>query len=114
MARPRNRHKARPQLQQKKMPIFGYQDGAGRVPMLSKAESGMRTTLRYRHIVMLWAAILTAATVARLTTWWEVFTPDRVRFMADTDSHYHVLRALRIVENFPSIAWTDAAMNHPL
>ena len=82
--------------------------------MLSEANSALRAGLSHWQVVLLWAGILMVAAAVRMTSWSEVFSPDGVRFLADTDPHYHVLRALRIVENFPNIPWTDPAMNHPL
>ena len=83
-------------------------------PVLSEANSALRAGLSHWQVVLLWAGILMVAAAVRMTSWSEVFSPDGVRFLADTDPHYHVLRALRIVENFPRIPWTDPAMNHPL
>lgn len=57
--------------------------------------------------------LLLAAVSIRILPWREVFAPDRIRFLADSDPHYHVLRAKRIVEHFPSIPWRDPAMNYP-
>lgn len=48
----------------------------------------------------------------RLTPWSQVFTPQGVRFV-DADPYYHVLRAQRIVEDYPRIPWHDQGMNFP-
>ncbi len=39
--------------------------------------------------------VLMVAAAVRLATWREVFTPDGVRFVGDSDTYYHVLRAHR-------------------
>ncbi len=63
---------------------------------------------------LVWVGILMLALGVRLVTWPQVFSAGRIRFLADTDPHYHVLRARRIVENFPSIPWTDSGLNYPV
>lgn len=66
-----------------------------------------------RSTVALWGALLGLATLARLSSWGEVFGAERVRFLFDTDPHYHVLRALRTLHDFPRVPWADPFMNYP-
>ncbi len=78
------------------------------------ASQGNPTGRRRGGALLVWAGLLVLAVAVRLVTWPEVFSAGRIRFLADTDPHYHVLRARRMVENFPSIPWTDPGMNHPV
>lgn len=43
-----------------------------------------------------------------------MFTPAGVRFLVDTDPHYHVLRAERLLHGDPNGLWTDANMDAPV
>lgn len=63
--------------------------------------------------ILAWGALLLAATLVRLSSWQEVFGAERVRFLFDTDPHYHVLRAIRTLHDFPRVPWTDPFMNYP-
>lgn len=67
-----------------------------------------------RARLLFWVALLAVAATVRLTSWREVFGTDRIRFLTDTDTYYHVLRAKRILEGFPAIPWTDPGMNFPV
>ncbi len=67
-----------------------------------------------RGPLLVWAGLLLLALAVRLVTWPQVFSARGIRFLADTDPHYHVLRARRIVENFPTIPWTDPGLNYPV
>jgi len=58
--------------------------------------------------------VLVVAAAVRLATWREVFTPDGVRFVGDSDTYYHVLRAHRIVEAFPHASRFDPGLDYPL
>ncbi len=58
--------------------------------------------------------VLAIAAAVRLATWREVFTPDGVRFVGDSDTYYHVLRARRIVEAFPRVSRFDAGLDYPV
>jgi dolichyl-diphosphooligosaccharide--protein glycosyltransferase len=48
----------------------------------------------------------------RLIPWRGVFTPEGVRFFG-SDPYYHVMRAKRIVQNYPHVPWDDPMMNYP-
>lgn len=63
--------------------------------------------------ILPWAALVLAAAALRLLTWEQVFTPDGVRFLFDSDTHYHVLRAERALHDFPRVATFDPWMNYP-
>jgi dolichyl-phosphooligosaccharide-protein glycotransferase len=59
--------------------------------------------------------VLLAGLVVRLQPWHDVFQPGRpgARFVADTDTYYHALRAERIAAAYPAIPWNDSGMNYP-
>lgn len=59
------------------------------------------------------AGVLAVALAARLTTWQEVFTSRGVRLLVDTDPHYHVLRAERLLRGGDADVWFDPRLNHP-
>jgi dolichyl-diphosphooligosaccharide--protein glycosyltransferase len=53
------------------------------------------------------------ALAARLATWSSVFTSDGVRFLVDSDTHYHVLRAQRILQGLSPTLRFDPFLNFP-
>ena len=55
---------------------------------------------------------LAVGLVIRLAPWQSVFTPDGIRFFT-IDPYYHVLRAQRIVQDYPRVPWVDPMMNYP-
>lgn len=59
------------------------------------------------------AAVMLVGAAARLSTWDDVFTPRGVRLLGDTDSHYHVLRAERLLHGEPADVWFDRGLAHP-
>jgi dolichyl-diphosphooligosaccharide--protein glycosyltransferase len=58
-------------------------------------------------------SILAVGASARLSSWGEVFTENGLRLVVDTDPHYHVLRAERLLKGDANGAWFDRNMNHP-
>ncbi len=61
-----------------------------------------------------WALATGALALAvRLLPWRAAFGPGRVAFLVDTDPHYHVLRAWRIVQEFPRVPLLDPGLNFP-
>lgn len=76
----------------------------------------LRQAMISRRAVCTWAAlacIMLVGSAARLACWSHVFTPQGVRFQADYDPHYHVLRAQRTIEDYPHVPWVDPNMNFP-
>ena len=67
-----------------------------------------------RHGLLVWTGVAVAAIAARVALWRSVFTSDGVRFLADGDPYYHVLRAQRLAEGVPHAAWQDPGLEHPL
>jgi len=59
------------------------------------------------------ALVLLVGTGVRLVPWDEVFTPDGVRFVVDTDPHYHVLRVHRAIAEWPRVAPRDPWLDYP-
>ncbi len=59
------------------------------------------------------ACVLVAAAAARVATYDHVFTRDGVRFLPDTDPHYHVLRAERMLRGDPDGYWFDRNLSYP-
>jgi asparagine N-glycosylation enzyme membrane subunit Stt3 len=59
------------------------------------------------------AALAVVAAAVRLATWPQVFTGAGVRFVTDSDTYYHVLRAQQIVEHFPRFSRFDGGLNYP-
>ncbi len=60
-----------------------------------------------------WGALLLVATAVRLASWHDVFAPEGIRFLVDSDPYYHVLRAQRMVEEFPRLPSSDSFLNYP-
>lgn len=56
---------------------------------------------------------LLLAVAVRLVPWSSVFTAEGVRFVADGDPYYHVLRA-RIAAQEHRLLWRDPGLDHPL
>jgi dolichyl-diphosphooligosaccharide--protein glycosyltransferase len=56
---------------------------------------------------------LVLGAAVRLIPWKATFAADRTRFWIDTDPHYHVLRARRIIEWGFARSWFDPNMNYP-
>jgi asparagine N-glycosylation enzyme membrane subunit Stt3 len=69
-----------------------------------------------RRILQAWpfAGIPLLALAIRLRPWAAAFTPGGVTYLVDTDPHYHVLRATRIVQEFPRVPLLDPRMNFPV
>ena len=59
------------------------------------------------------ALVVAAALAVRLLPWAEVYGGDRVRLTGDSDAHYHVLRAERLLTHAPGAPWRDPTMNWP-
>jgi dolichyl-diphosphooligosaccharide--protein glycosyltransferase len=75
---------------------------------------GEHTSMRKRRgINLVLVVVLFIGAGVRLLPYPEVFTPEGIRFVADDDPYYHVLRAKRIVDDFPNIPWEDPLMNYP-
>lgn len=70
-------------------------------------------TLSRRQSWAAMALVLLVGLAVRLVPWSMTFTPQGVLFRSDTDPYYHVLRAQRIVRDWPRVPWTDARMNFP-
>ena len=68
--------------------------------------------MRLRAALGLSLVLLVGAGV-RLLPWDEVFTPDGVRFVVDTDPHYHVLRVHRAIAEWPRVAPRDPWLDYP-
>jgi asparagine N-glycosylation enzyme membrane subunit Stt3 len=68
--------------------------------------------LRNAVLFVATVGVLVVGTGARLVTWDSVFTHRGTRFVADTDTHYHVLRAERLLDAAGD-PWFDPALNHP-
>ncbi len=66
-----------------------------------------------KSMAIMLCILVTVATAVRLVSWKQVFGPDRIHFLVDSDPYYHVLRAQRIVENFPRVQWNDPSINYP-
>ncbi|HSB20644.1 MAG TPA: STT3 domain-containing protein [Anaeromyxobacteraceae bacterium] len=60
------------------------------------------------------AAVLLLGAAMLLSPWERVFTPAGVRFLADEDPLYHVLRAERILHGEPGALWADPGLDYPL
>lgn len=58
-------------------------------------------------------AVVLLAAWARGQTWVTVFTAQGITFVGDTDPHYHLLRAQRILAQWPVAVWTDPNLNFP-
>ncbi len=63
--------------------------------------------------VAVMAAVLALGAWLRLANWNDVFTAAGVRFIGDTDPHYHVLRAERLLHGDPDGLWIDRNMSYP-
>lgn len=62
------------------------------------------------------AALLVVALLAlaaRLSPWSDVFTLRGVRFLNDSDPHYHVLRAERLLDGRAADVWFDRGLAYP-
>ena len=68
---------------------------------------------RPRTTWILAVAIALLGTGIRLTHGDQVFTPAGVRFIGDTDPHYHVLRAERLLRGDANGLWFDSRMGFP-
>src|SRR6266542_36736 len=60
-----------------------------------------------------WALVLLIGMVFRLVPVTTVWSARGARLTGDTDPHYHVLRAKRILEHYPRTPWFDAALSFP-
>lgn len=59
------------------------------------------------------AAVTVVGAALRCLAWSQVFTPAGVRFLFDADTHYHVLRAERILLGAPGAPWFDSNLTYP-
>src|SRR5689334_13078319 len=57
--------------------------------------------------------VLALGVAARLAPWPHVFVGGEVNLRADTDPHYHVLRAERLLVGAPGEAWVDPNLGWP-
>ncbi len=77
----------------------------------SNVDADDRPPLRTRGHAAIAAALALAAAV-RLLPFTAVFTPAGIRFLADGDPYYHVLRAREIAIRH-RVVWNDPGLNYP-
>jgi asparagine N-glycosylation enzyme membrane subunit Stt3 len=66
-----------------------------------------------RRTVPLVLASTAVAALVRLAPWRQVFTPDGVRILFDSDPHFHLFQAARLLANGFAPTWFDPALSWP-